>query len=117
MLCPNGTVKPFLVSLVEPVAYLKSELHDENRLILRKEEIMQLVAPFFPETNDQIRADKRIEAAITKAGDMGLLHKLSTSESDERYEVRRIVKARFPIETLKELREQLEFHASASDSQ
>ena len=24
--CPNGTVKPFLVSLVEPVAYLKSEL-------------------------------------------------------------------------------------------
>src|SRR5437588_8586290 len=26
MLCPNGTVKPFLVSLVEPVAYLKSEL-------------------------------------------------------------------------------------------
>jgi len=28
MLCPNGTVKPFLVSLVEPVAYLKSELLD-----------------------------------------------------------------------------------------
>jgi hypothetical protein len=27
MLCPNGTVKPFLVSLVEPVAYLKSELN------------------------------------------------------------------------------------------
>ncbi len=26
MLCRNGTVKPFLVSLVEPVAYLKSEL-------------------------------------------------------------------------------------------
>jgi hypothetical protein len=26
MLCPNGTVKPFLVSLVEPVACLKSEL-------------------------------------------------------------------------------------------
>jgi len=55
--------------------------------------------PFFPETNDQIRADKRIEAAITKAGDMGLLHKLSTSESDERYEVRRIVKARFSYRT------------------
>jgi hypothetical protein len=26
MLCPNGTVKPFLASLVEPVAYLKPEL-------------------------------------------------------------------------------------------
>src|SRR5207253_5836297 len=30
MLCPNGTVKPFLVSLVEPVAYLKSELFRVN---------------------------------------------------------------------------------------
>ncbi len=30
MLCPNGTVKPFLVSLVEPVAYLKSELRAIN---------------------------------------------------------------------------------------
>ncbi len=26
MLCHNATVKPFLVSLVKPVAYLKSEL-------------------------------------------------------------------------------------------
>ena len=31
MLCPNGTVKPFLVSLVEPVAYLKSELEEYSR--------------------------------------------------------------------------------------
>src|SRR6266705_7143418 len=30
MLCPNGTVKPFLVSLVEPVAYLKSELSNDQ---------------------------------------------------------------------------------------
>jgi len=114
---PNGTVKPFLSSLVEPVAYLKSELHDENRLILRKEEIMQLVAPFSRRPMTKFVRISVLKAAITKAGDMGLLHKLSTSESDERYEVRRIVKARFPIETLKELREQLEFHASASDSQ
>src|SRR6266480_5909023 len=32
MLCPNGTVKPFLVSLVEPVAYLKSELSMDCRM-------------------------------------------------------------------------------------
>src|SRR6266480_2570251 len=36
MLCPNGTVKPFLVSLVEPVAYLKSEL-EEIDLVDREE--------------------------------------------------------------------------------
>jgi hypothetical protein len=103
--------------LREQLLQFDEKLHDESRLIIQKEEIMQLVAPFFPETNDQISGDKRIEAAITKAGDMGLLHKLSTSEGDERYEVRRIVKARFPVETLKELREQLEFHANGRDSQ
>jgi hypothetical protein len=35
MLCPNGTVKPFLVSLVEPVAYLKSELKIESKSVGR----------------------------------------------------------------------------------
>jgi hypothetical protein len=30
MLCRNATVKPFLVSLVEPVAYLKSELYRDT---------------------------------------------------------------------------------------
>src|SRR2546423_14389120 len=36
MLCPNGTVKPFLVSLVEPVAYLKSELQRLGRGAARR---------------------------------------------------------------------------------
>ena len=36
MLCPNGTVKPFLVSLVEPVAYLKSELRHLGILFVDK---------------------------------------------------------------------------------
>ena len=32
MLCPNGTVKPFLVSLVEPVAYLNLSYFEKRRL-------------------------------------------------------------------------------------
>src|SRR6266480_5635127 len=35
MLCPNGTVKPFLVSLVEPVAYLLRLFHYHSRLTWR----------------------------------------------------------------------------------
>ena len=76
-----------------------------------------MVMPFFPETNDEIKADKRIETAINKAEEMGLLRKMPTDEGDARYEVRRIIKARFPIETLKVLREQLEAHVTIHDNQ
>ena len=105
------------VLLREQLLQFDEKLHDESRLILRKEEIMQLAAPFFPETNDQIKGDKRIEASLIKAEDFGLLRKLSGTGDEERYEVRRIVKARFPVETLKELRKQLESHINLHDGQ
>lgn len=105
------------VVLREQLLQFDEKIHDESRLILRMEDIVQLAAPFFPETNDEIRADKRIEGAIHKAEEIGLLRKLPVGEGEERFEVRRIIKARFPAETLKELREQLEAHVNARDSQ
>lgn len=105
------------VVLREQLLQFDEKVHDESRLVLRKEDIMQLAAPFFPETNDEIRADKRIEGSLNKAEEMGLVRKLPGCEGEERYEVRRIIKARFPAETLKELREQLQAHVNARDSQ
>ncbi len=105
------------VILREQLLHFDEKVHDETKLTIRKDDILQLAAPFFPETNDEIRADKRLEAAIHKAEELGLLRKLIGMEGDERYEVRRIVKARFPVETLKELRDQLKNHVSARDNQ
>ena len=105
------------VVLREQLLQFDEKVHDESRLVLRKEEIMQLVAPFFPGSNDEILADKRIEAYINKAEEIGLLRKLPGGEGDERYEVRRVIKARFPAETLKALREQLEAHVNTRDNQ
>ena len=105
------------VVLRERLLQFDEKVHDENRLIVTKDEIIQMVAPFFPETNDEIKSDKRIEAAITKAEEMGLLRKMLAGEGEERYEVRRIIKARFPADTLKAIREQLETHASSRNSQ
>ena len=105
------------VILREQLLHFDEKVHDETKLTIRKDDILQLAAPFFPETNDDIRADKRLEAAIHKAEELGLLRKLSGAECDERYEVRRIVKARFPVETLKELRDQLKNHVNARDNQ
>jgi len=105
------------VVLREQLLQFDEKVHDEGRLVLRKEEILQLVAPFFPGSNDEIKADKRIEGYLNKAEEIGLLRKLSGGESDERYEVRRVIKARFPVETLKVLREQLEAHVNTRDNQ
>jgi hypothetical protein len=105
------------VVLRERLLQFDEKVHDESRLILAKDEITQMAAPFFPENNDEIRGDKRIESAINKAEELGLLRKLPGEGTDDRYEVRRIIKARFPIETLKILRQQLESHANANNSQ
>jgi hypothetical protein len=103
------------VVLRERLLRFDESVHDESRLMVGKDEIVQMVTPFYPETNDEIRADKRVEAAIHRAEEMGLLRKVAAA-SDERYEVRRIIKARFPVETLKLLREQLEIHANRRDN-
>ena len=105
------------VILREQLLHFDEKIHDETKLIIRKDEILQLAAPFFPETNDEIRADKRLETAINKAEELGLLRKLSIPEGEDRYEIRRIVKARFPVEVLKELRDQLQNHVNTRDSQ
>jgi hypothetical protein len=105
------------VVLRERLLQFDEKVHDESRLVVAKEEILQMVAIYFPETNDEIRADKRIEAAINRAEELGLLRKLPGVNGDERYEVRRIIKARFPVETLKALHEQLKAHAITRDNQ
>jgi hypothetical protein len=105
------------VILRELLLQFDEKVHDESRLIVRREDVLQAAAPFFPETNDEIRADKRFETAFNKAEEMGLLRKLPGAEGEERYEVRRIIKARFPVETLKALREQLQCHVNARDGQ
>ena len=52
MLCPNGTVKPFLVSLVEPVAYLKSESLQLRVLSLSSDEDGNVGVGVFPEREE-----------------------------------------------------------------
>jgi hypothetical protein len=95
------------ILLREQLLHFDQTIHDELRLIISRSDLAVLAAPFFPATTDEIRSDRRIDSAIAKAEEFGLLRKLPGAEGDDRYEVRRIVKARFPLETLKQLRDQL----------
>jgi hypothetical protein len=63
----------------------------ETRLILRQEDIVNLLSVFLPETANEARLMDRVESDINKIVEMGFLRRLKGHEDE--YEVRRIVKA------------------------
>lgn len=106
------------VVLRERLLRFDEQIHDETRLTVTKSEIVEAVSTFFPEANDEPKAAKRVDAAIAKAEELGLIRQLGARDGggDERYEVRRIIKARFPADTLASLRDQLEANANTTDN-
>ncbi|MDP3244087.1 MAG: DUF4194 domain-containing protein [bacterium] len=64
---------------------------ESSKAILTKEEILNLVKPFYKETTNEANQQKQIEAAIKRLIDEGFLRKMKTEE--EQYEINRIIKA------------------------
>jgi hypothetical protein len=62
-----------------------------SRLVLRREDILELVRLFLPEGTNEARVVDRLDADIAKAVELGFLRKLRDSE--DAFEVRRILKA------------------------
>lgn len=69
----------------------------QARLVLTREEIVDLVRIFWPQSANEARIADQVDAAITKAVELGFLRKLKpgplTVASQPSYEVRRILKA------------------------
>jgi hypothetical protein len=63
----------------------------EARLILGRHDINEMMRLFVAETANQVRLSSRIEADINRVVDMGFLRRLRGT--DDRFEVRRILKA------------------------
>ena len=68
----------------------------DTRLVLSRDEIVELVRVFLPEGPNEARFVDQIETTINKVVELGFLHKLktaSTTPTPPNYEVRRILKA------------------------
>lgn len=94
------------------LALLRKKLaeHDagggELRLVLAREEIVDLVRLFLPDSADEAKLIDRVGMDINKAVEMGFLRKLRGQDAhhqDNRYEVRRILKAYVDAQWLSEL--------------
>lgn len=91
----------FPVSLL--LALLRKKLAEfdagggDTRLVLGRDDIVELVRVFLPEGPNEARLIDQTEATINKVVDLGFLHKLkpagSASTGPANYEVRRILKA------------------------
>lgn len=83
---------------------------ESTKAILTKEEIIQLVKPFYKETTNEANQQKHIEAAMKRVVDEGFLRKMKTE--DEQYEINRIIKAFVNADVVKDSLEKLQIYVS-----
>lgn len=88
----------FPVSLL--LALLRKKLAEfdaggsDTRLVLAREEIIELVRVFLPDSSNEARLIDRIETHLNKIVELGFLRRLKSSAGQaEMFEVRRILKA------------------------
>jgi hypothetical protein len=88
----------FPVSLM--LALLRKKLAEfdarggETRLMLNREEIVELIRVFLPEGSNETKLTNQVDSTINKIVELGFLRRLKTkSTPDETLEVRRILKA------------------------
>ncbi|MFA7428579.1 MAG: DUF4194 domain-containing protein [Rhodospirillaceae bacterium] len=77
----------------------------EDRLILSRADIIDLLRLFYPAGSNEARVDQRIDADIKKVAELGFLRRLRGQ--DDRYEVRRILKAFIDAQWLNDFEQRL----------
>jgi len=89
----------------------------ETRLILMREQIVDLVRVFLPDTGNEARLLDRIDSHINKLIDLGFLRRLRSQ--DQQFEVLRILKAFVDAQWLADFDQRLKSyreHSSAGES-
>lgn len=77
----------------------------ETRLVLSRDEIVELVRVFLPDSANEARVLDRVDTQINKIVELGFLRRLRGSE--DRYEVQRILKAFVDAQWLGDFEERL----------
>jgi hypothetical protein len=87
----------------------------EARLILGRDDIVEMMRVFLAETANQVRLNDKIGADINRVVDMGFLRRLRGT--NDRFEVRRILKAFVDAQWLSDFDQRLAAYQSHSSSE
>jgi hypothetical protein len=90
----------------------------DTRLILSREEILELTRVFLPESSNEVKLAKTVDAQINKIVDLGYLRKLkAASPRQQTFEVQRILKAFVDAQWLSDFNQRLaQYQQKAIDS-
>jgi hypothetical protein len=91
----------------------EEEVHNE-RCVIETAVLFDEWKTFFPPQQDEVRARRELNAALSKLDDLGFVRKFS--DEPPAWEIRRILKARLPAVELEHLKTQL-LSAGAPQSQ
>lgn len=97
-------VSLLLALLRKKLAELDAQGQD-TRLVLQRDEIAELMRVFLPADSNEARQLDRLDTHINKVVELGFLHRLR--EDEDRFEVRRILKAFVDAQWLGQLEERL----------
>lgn len=86
----------------------------EGPAVMTRDEIVDLVQAFLKEAPDQVKERERWQSAVGVFAKLGFLKELE-NDKDE-FQLRPIIRARFEIETLHELKAALQKHAARSSN-
>lgn len=92
-----------LVLLREELQKFDAREPDQQRLILSREQMREMVQLFYPERSDMTRIENKIDKVITQVERAGFLRSLN-NQDEKLYEVRRILKAKVSADKLAEIR-------------
>jgi hypothetical protein len=102
---PLGYLLSLLLALLRKKLAEFDAIGGDTRLILSRDDIVNLVRVFLPDSANEARWMDRIDADIKKILDMGFLRRLRNQ--DDQFEVRRILKAFVDAQWLGELNRRL----------
>ncbi len=97
------------VLLVEKLVEFDIRGGDSTRLILDREEIKEMTRIFLADKTNEAKVVDSLDAPINRLVEYGFLRKLNTSE--DKYEVRRVLKARITADALADIKQRLEAYA------
>lgn len=102
-------VSLLLVILREELERFDMKATEERSLFLRKEDIRELTEVYFKEKKDEVKLLKELDRYINQVEKLGFLRAL-TGESQNAYEVMRVLKAKVDPEFLEEFKRKLDEH-------
>lgn len=103
------------VLLREELRRFEEEDVDNRRCVVEQSELFQTWKDFFPAAADEVRLRKTLDGALRKLESLRFVSHFG--DTGDRWEVRRILKARLPVQELERLREQLQQQLESSQTQ